>query len=64
MYTQGYYSAIDYAASIAPGLEYPTQFIKWAEDIAALLSHIYGRNYDNVTVELYDAVKEEQGYDD
>jgi phenylpyruvate tautomerase PptA (4-oxalocrotonate tautomerase family) len=60
----GYWTAIDYAAELAPTLDKPTEFIKWAEDITALISHIYGKNYDDVTVALYDATKEAQDWED
>lgn len=56
------YSAINYAAELAPTLEKPTPFIKWAEDIASILAHIYSADYDTVTEDLIEACKEEQGY--
>ena len=63
MLTVSYRSAINFAAGIAPFLEKPTEFIKWAEDIAELLSFIYSKDYDKVTEDLVDKCKEEQNYE-
>ena len=59
-----YYAAIDLAAELAPTLDNPTEFIRWAEDIVELLSKIYYVDYDDATTDLYEAVKEVQDYED
>lgn len=64
MFTQSYHSTLQYAASLAPTLDKPTEFIRWAEDVAQLLTHIYSLDYEEVTVELVEACKELQDYDD
>lgn len=55
-----YYSALNHAAEIAPDVNKSTQFIKWAEDICGLLAHIYSREYDEVTEDLIEKVREYQ----
>lgn len=65
MQTATYYSTIEYAASIAPTLDKPGEFIIWGEDICNLLQHIYpSKSYDEITVDLYDATKVEQDWED
>lgn len=60
MFTQSYSSTIKYAAKLAPGLDTPSVFIKWAEDVADLLSYIFGTDYDVATQDLFEAAKEYQ----
>jgi hypothetical protein len=64
MYTASYKSALNHIASIAPTLDRPGEFIRWAEDIVCLLSHIYSVGYEEATEDVYEAVKEEQGYEE
>jgi hypothetical protein len=61
---KNYFSAIRYAAELAPDLGKPTAFIQWAEDISQLIAHIYFVDYDEVTVDLVEAVKEVQDVQD
>lgn len=61
---KSYTSTIHYIAELAPSLDYPGKFIAWAEDICALISHIYELDYEEVTEHIYDAVKQAQNYDD
>lgn len=64
MHTASYQSALYHVASIAPTLDKPGEFIRWAEDIVGLLSHIYSVGYEQATEDVYEAVKAEQGYED
>jgi hypothetical protein len=64
MHTASYQSALNHVAYIAPTLDRPGEFIRWAEDIASLLSYIYSVGYDEATEDVYEAVKEEQGYEE
>jgi hypothetical protein len=64
MLTISYRSAIEKAADLSPSLDKPGEFIKWAEDIAELISAIYITDYDQVTEDLLEAAKNEQEYDD
>lgn len=64
MNTISYYAAINFASELAPGLEKPTEFIKWAEDIAELLAFVYFKDYDDVTEDLVEKCKEAQDYED
>lgn len=59
-----YYSAVEHIAELAPSLDKASEVIQWAEPICDLLSFIYTKDYDTVTVDLYEAVKENQGYED
>lgn len=63
MFTQSYQSAIRYIGEIAPSLRSPTEFIKWAEDIADIMSFIYSKDYEDVTEDIVNAAKETQGYE-
>jgi hypothetical protein len=63
MFTQSYQSAIRYIGEIAPSLKNATEFIKWAEDIADIMSFIYSKDYEDVTEDIVNAAKEEQGYE-
>ena len=64
MHTSSYQSALNHASELAPTLDKPGEFIRWAEDICQLLSYIYGQSYETVTEDLYDNVKEAQNYED
>ncbi len=64
MYIKNYFLAIKHAATLAPGLEKPTDFLKWAEDTCDLLSYIFDMPYDDVTQDLVEAAKESQDYED
>lgn len=64
MNTQSYHSSIRYAATLAPGLDKPTVFIKWADEVSDLLSYIFGRDYENVTEDLVSATKDEQDWEE
>lgn len=64
MLTKSYYSAIEFAAALAPTLDKPGAFIAWAEDICEILKFVYQKDYDEVTDDLTEAVKEEQGIED
>ena len=55
-----YYSALNQAAELAPSISRPTEFIHWAEDICQLLSYIYSQDYNEVTEDLVEKVKEHQ----
>lgn len=58
-----YYSALSKATDLAPDINKPTEFIKWAEDICELISHIYSKDYYEVTENLIEKVKEDQEND-
>ena len=62
--TLPYHFAVTAAAEMAPELLKPGVFIRWAEDIAELISKIYMMDYDQVVTDLTDKCKEEQDYDD
>lgn len=64
MSNASYFSAINHAAEISPGLDRPGDFIRWAEDICQLISHIYSVPYETVTEDLYNRAKDDQGYED
>lgn len=55
-----YYSALSKAADLAPDINKPTEFIKWAEDMCELISHIYSKDYDEVTEALVEKSREAQ----
>lgn len=58
--TVSYYNALDKAADLAPNINKPTEFIKWAEDMCEILSHIYSRDYTEVTEALVEKAREAQ----
>lgn len=58
--TASYYSALSKAVDLAPDINKPTEFIKWAEDVCELLSHIYSVDYYEVTEALVEKAKEAQ----
>jgi hypothetical protein len=64
MITKSYQATINYLGENAPTLDKPGAFIKWAEDIAELLSFIYSVPYDDITTDLTDAAKDIQGWED
>ncbi len=64
MYTASYQSSLNHVATLAPTLDKPGDFIRWAEDIADLLCYIYSVSYETVTEDIYEAVKEEQDYEE
>ena len=64
MFTISYRSAIEKAADLSPTLDKPGDFIKWAENIAELISAIYNTDYDQVTEDITNACKNAQDYDD
>ena len=55
-----YYSALNQAAELAPSIDRPTEFIKWADDMCQLLAYIYSQDYDDVTEDLVEKAKELQ----
>ena len=57
MFTQSYESTIDYIAEYAPSLSGATEYFKWVEDIATLISHVYSKHYDDVIERLTNTVK-------
>lgn len=60
MNTASYYSALNKATELAPSIDRPTEFIRWAEDICELLSYIYSTDYEQTTEDLVEKVKEAQ----
>lgn len=52
------------AASLAPSLDTPSDFIRWAEDICEIITFAFDADYDDVTEQLYAAAREEQGVDE
>lgn len=64
MFTKSYRQAITLVGEISPTLDKPSEFIKWAEDIAQILSHIYSEDYDTVTEDIVKAAKENQDWED
>ena len=59
-----YFVTVQHASELAPDLSKPTQFIKWAEDMADLIAFAYGRDYDEVTEDLVEKTKETQDYEE
>jgi hypothetical protein len=59
-----YRTTVNRAAEMAPSLDKPGEVIRWAEDICELIAYIYEKDYDTVTTDVYEAVKEEQDYED
>ena len=65
MYTKSYQSTVEFLSEQAPNIEHsPGKFIQWAEALAELLSFIYCKEYEDVTTDITDAAKEQQGYED
>ncbi len=64
MFTKSYEQTIEFLASIAPGLENPGKFIKWAEEMCDVVTFIYSCDYEQVTIDLTEATKEAQDYED
>jgi hypothetical protein len=63
--SQKYTDAIDFIANEAPDVELnATEVIRWAEPICELLTFIYDKDYDEVTEDLYKAIREAQDIDD
>jgi hypothetical protein len=63
--TQKYLDAINFIANEAPDVELGAgEVIRWAEPICELLTFIYDKDYDEVTEDLYEAIKEAQDIDD
>jgi hypothetical protein len=64
-FTKSYHSAVSFVAENAPDIEnHPGKFIRWAEDVAGILTFIYSVDYDQVTTDITDKVKELQDYED
>lgn len=63
MLTRSYQAAINHLGELAPILEKPTEFIKWAEGMTDILVFIYSKDYDDVTEDIVNAAKEAQGYE-
>jgi hypothetical protein len=59
-----YFSTVQHAAEIAPDLANPTKFIRWADDISQVIAFAYDRDYDEVTTDLVEKVKEVQDFED
>lgn len=59
-----YFTTVQHAAELAPGLEFPTKFIQWADDISAVIAFAYDKEYDEVTEDLVEKAKEVQGMED
>jgi len=65
MHTTSYDSAISFIAEQAPDVDRsPTRVIEWAQPISELLMFIYHKDYDDVTQDLYEAIREAQGIED
>lgn len=65
MYTKSYQSVVNFLAERAPIIEYnPGKVIEWAEPLCDLLVFIYSIDYDQVTEDLYEAVKDFQEFED
>jgi hypothetical protein len=59
--SQKYIDAIDFIANEAPDVQLSaTQVVSWAEPICELLTFIYDKDYDEVTEDLYEAIREAQ----
>ena len=58
-----YENAIERAAELSPSLDYPTQFIAWAEIVTELLCALYHADYEDTTELLYEVAKEYQDYE-
>ena len=58
-----YENAIERMAAASPSLDYPTNFIAWAEVVTDTLCAIYQADYEETTEMLYEAVKEHQDYE-
>lgn len=59
---KSYFITVQHAAEMAPDLENPTEFIRWAEDISAIIAFTYNRDYNEVTEDLVEKTKEVQNY--
>lgn len=65
MFTKSYDNTVLHVAGVAPSIEASaSEFILWAEPICDLISFIYNKDYDEVTQDLFEAVKEDQDYED
>ena len=64
MFTKTYEQTIQFLGEGAPGLEFPTKFIKWAEDQAEVIYFIYSVDYNTITEDIVAAAKEAQGFED
>lgn len=62
--TKTYYQTLNHIVENAPDLLKPTEFIRWAEDMAELLSFIYPVDYVTVTEDIVEKAKEVQDYED
>lgn len=61
---KSYEQTLEYITKSAPSLDYPSQFIEWAEVVAEVLSFVFNEDYELVTTELYDSVKEDQDFEE
>lgn len=64
MFTQSYDSVIEHSASLSPSLDYPTEFIRWAEDVCQVISFTFSVAYETVTEDLFKAAREAAGLED
>jgi hypothetical protein len=64
MFTKSYQSTIEYLGENSPTLDKPTQFIAWADELAAIICFIYSADYDTVTEDILRAAKYHQGIED
>ncbi len=63
--SQKYIDAIDFIANEAPDVKLGAgEVIRWAEPICELLTFIYDKDYDEVTEDLHEAIREAQGLED
>ena len=59
-----YQRVVNFLAEQAPSVEdKPGEVIRWAEPMCDLLVFIYNKDYDEVTEDLYEAVKEYQDFE-
>jgi hypothetical protein len=65
MFTKSYQQVINFLAEQAPDADfYPGKVIQWAEPLSELLVFMFDKDYDDVTEDLYEAVREAQGIED
>jgi hypothetical protein len=65
MYTRSYQEVVNFLAEQAPDIDLsPGKVIQWAEPLCELLVFMFEKDYDDVTEDLYEAVREAQGIED
>lgn len=65
MFTKSYQQVINFLAEQAPDADlYPGKVIQWAEPFCELLFFMFDKDYDDVTEDLYEAIREAQGIED